>query len=132
MFPVQSSKEKFLTLSQISAGIRDAIGVQFGERLFWIVAEVSEMNVRKGHCYLSLVEKLPGTSAPSCELKGIIWANKFLHISEVFRNATSMDLAAGTRILFQASVRYDVKWGLNLIVEDVEPTYTIGLIQQER
>ena len=55
MFPGNSTKEKFLSLSQISEGIRQAIGVQFGERLFWIVAEVSELNERKGHCYLSLV-----------------------------------------------------------------------------
>lgn len=126
------TKEKFLTLSQISAGIRDAIAMQFGERFLWIVAEVSDLNIRKGHCYLSLVEKLPDNSAPVCELKGIIWANKFEKISRIFRDVTGSEIASGTRILFQAMVKYDVKWGLSLVVEDVEPAYTVGLIRQER
>lgn len=43
-----------------------------------------------------------------------------------------MDLASGTVILFRAAVRYDVKWGLSLIVEDIEPKYTAGLLAQER
>ncbi len=126
------TKEKFFTLSQISAGIRDAIAMQFGERLLWIVAEISDLNVRKGHCYLSLVEKLPDNPAPVCELKGIIWGNKFERISRVFREATASDMSSGTRILFQAAVKYDVKWGLSLVVEDVEPAYTVGLIKKER
>jgi len=132
LFDTAGTKEKFLTLSQISAGIRDAIALQFGDRQLWIVAEVSDLSVRKGHCYLSLVEKLPDSAAPVCELKGIIWANKFERISRIFRDSTGSDMASGTRILFQASVKYDVKWGLSLVVEDVEPAYTVGLIKQER
>jgi exodeoxyribonuclease VII large subunit len=126
------SQEPFFRLSEISSGIRDAIADKFGSRLLWIVAEVSEMNIRKGHCYLSLVEKLPGNAAPVCELKGIIWANRYEHVSEVFRKQTGMELSAGTVIMFRAAVRYDVKWGLSLVVDDIEPKYTVGLLAQER
>jgi exodeoxyribonuclease VII large subunit len=126
------SQEPFFRLSEISAGIRDAISEKFGSRLLWIVAEVSELNVRKGHCYLSLVEKLPGNAAPVCELKGIIWANRYEQVSADFMSGTGMQLAAGTVILFRAAIRYDVKWGLSLIVEDIEPKYTAGLLAQER
>jgi exodeoxyribonuclease VII large subunit len=124
--------DKFYTLSDISAGIRDAIHGRFGERPLWIVAEISDLNVRKGHCYLSLVEKLPGSAAAVCELKGIIWADKFVKISNEFEQATSMKLASNTSILFRAVVRYDVKWGLSLIIEDIEPKYTVGLLAKER
>jgi exodeoxyribonuclease VII large subunit len=110
--------DKFYTLSDISAGIRDAIHGRFGER--------------PGHCYLSLVEKLPGSAAAVCELKGIIWADKFVKISNEFEQATSMKLASNTSILFRAVVRYDVKWGLSLIIEDIEPKYTVGLLAKER
>lgn len=130
--PITSTKEKFLSLSAISQGIRTAIQSKFGDQLLWIVAEISEMSVRKGHCYLSLVEKLPGNSAPVCEMKGIVWATKFERIHSIFQKATGNELRSGSVILFQASVRFDVKWGLSLIVEDIEPKYTIGLLQQER
>ena len=130
--PITSTKEKFLSLSAISQGIRTAIQSKFGDQLLWIVAEISEMSVRKGHCYLSLVEKLPGNSAPVCEMKGIVWSTKFERIHTIFQKATGNELLSGSVILFQASVRFDVKWGLSLIVEDIEPKYTIGLLQQER
>ncbi|MBK9048132.1 MAG: exodeoxyribonuclease VII large subunit [Bacteroidetes bacterium] len=129
---ITSTKEKFLSLSAISQGIRTAIQSKFGDQLLWIVAEISEMSVRKGHCYLSLVEKLPGNSAPVCEMKGIVWSTKFERIHTIFQKATGNELRSGSVILFQASVRFDVKWGLSLIVEDIEPKYTIGLLQQER
>lgn len=131
-FITANSKDRFLNLSAVSTGIREAIHSKFGEQLLWIVAEISEMSVRKGHCYLSLVEKLPGNSAPVCEMKGIVWAGKFEKIIQVFRNETGTELAANTTILFQAMVRFDVKWGLSLIVEDIEPKYTVGLLQIER
>jgi len=127
-----NTKDSFYSLSSISLGIRDAFQQQFGERSFWIVAEVSDLSVRKGHCYLSLVEKLPGTAAPVCELKGIIWANKFEKISSTFALETGVPLAVNTKILFLASVRFDVKWGLSLVIDDIEPKYTIGLLQLER
>ncbi|HEX5001085.1 MAG TPA: exodeoxyribonuclease VII large subunit [Bacteroidia bacterium] len=133
MTPFSSnSRDTFYSLSSISLGIRDAFQQQFGERSFWIVAEISDLNVRKGHCYLSLVEKLPGTAAPVCELKGIIWANKFEKIAATFASETGVPLAVNTKILFLASVRFDVKWGLSLVVDDIEPKYTIGLLQLER
>lgn len=132
VFISTNSKDRFLNLSAVSNGIREAIHSRFGEQLLWIVAEISEMSVRKGHCYLSLVEKLPGNSAPMCEMKGIVWAGKFEKISQIFRNETGTELAANTTILFQAMVRFDVKWGLSLIIEDIEPKYTVGLLQVER
>jgi exodeoxyribonuclease VII large subunit len=127
-----NTRDSFYSLSAISSGIRDAVHDQFGDRPYWIIAEISELNVRKGHCYLSLVEKLPGTAAPVCELKGIIWGSKFEKIAKVFYSETGVELTANTRILFLASVKYDVKWGLSLVIDDIEPKYTAGLIQVER
>lgn len=132
MISAENTREKFLTLSQVSGGIREAIDLKFGDRPLWIVAEISEMSIRKGHCFLSLVEKLPDSAAPLCELKGIVWASRFEKIRAVFLQVTGIELGAQTRILFQARVRYDVKWGLSLVVEDIEPAFTAGLLKRER
>jgi exodeoxyribonuclease VII large subunit len=128
-----SGKElSYLTLSDIGRKIKDAINREFGSGLHWVTAEISDMTVRKGHCYLSLVEKLPGAAAPVSEIKGIIWNSRFLSIEKRFKDGTGGGLASGTVILFKASVRFDVKWGLSLMIDDIEPAFTLGLIQQER
>jgi len=131
-FTISNTNDNFLRLSQISNGIGDAIFHRFGDRQFWIVAEISDLSIRKGHCYVSLVEKLPGASAPLCELKGIIWSSRYQLISSEFQKATGSQLSANSIILFRASVRFDVKWGLSLTISEIEPRYTIGLIQIER
>lgn len=131
-FETPNTGERFFRLSQISRGIADSVRETFGERTFWIVAEISDLAVRKGHCYISLVEKLPGAAAPICELKGMVWASDFPALSNKFKSESGMELAKGMVILFRAFVKYDVKWGLSLSIVEVDSRFTIGQIQVER
>lgn len=131
-FSTPNTEDSFFKLSDISSGIATAIRNTFAERSFWVVGEISDLAVRKGHCYISLVEKQAGAAAPVCEIKGIVWASSWLPIAQKFKSASSMDLAKGMVILFRAVIRYDVKWGLSLVISDIDPKYTIGQIQLER
>ena len=45
-----------LSLSQLCAGISDSISADFSEAV-WVRAEISELSVRNGHCYMELIEK---------------------------------------------------------------------------
>ncbi len=131
-FDAPNSSENFFRLSQISKGIADSVRQTFGERTYWIVAEISDLAVRKGHCYISLVEKLSGAAAPICELKGIIWSSEFPSISTKFKTESGIELSKGIVILFRAFIKYDVKWGLSLSILEIDSRFTIGQIQLER
>ena len=131
-FAVPNTEESFFRLSDINIGIANAIRQTFSERSFWVVAEISDLAVRKGHCYISLVEKPAGAAAPTCEMKGIVWASSWPFVSNKFKAASGMDLSKGMVILFRTVVRYDIKWGLSLVISDIDPKYTIGQIQIER
>ncbi len=121
-----------MMLSEVGSRLKNAVEREFGTGSHWISAEISDMTVRKGHCYLHLVEKKPGAAAPACEMRAIIWAGNFKRISEEFKIGSGTELSRDTVILFRAVVRFDVKWGLSLIIDFIEPAYTLGLIQQER
>lgn len=131
-FTIPNTEDTFFRLSDISLGIANAIRQTFSERSFWVVAEISDLAVRKGHCYMSLVEKPAGAAAPICEMKGIVWATTWSGLSVKFKEAAGMELSKGMVILFRTVVRYDTKWGLSLVIADVDPKYTIGQIQMER
>jgi exodeoxyribonuclease VII large subunit len=131
-FAVPNSEESFFRLSDINIGIANAIRQTFSERSFWVVAEISDLAVRKGHCYISLVEKPVGAASPTCEMKGIVWASSWPFVSTKFKSASGMELSKGMVILFRTVVRYDIKWGLSLVISDIDPKYTIGQIQIER
>ncbi len=123
---------RYLTLSDVGRRIREAINNEFGTGVHWITAEISDLSVRKGHCYLTLVEKMPDAAAPVSEFRGIIWQGRFAAINKLFQDVTGAQLTKGSVILFQATVKFDVKWGLSLVIENIEPAYTVGLIELER
>ena len=53
------SSEKYITLSQLLAGVRQTLAQAFPLGV-WISAEVGGLNVNRysGHCYMELIEKV--------------------------------------------------------------------------
>jgi exodeoxyribonuclease VII large subunit len=127
-----NSREKFISLSDIGKKIEGTINGSFGNMKFWIVAEVAGLNVRKGHCYLTLIEKETNKPQIKAEIKGIIWSDIFTGLNYKFKNVTGSDIKEDTSILFSATVNYSAKFGMSLVIDDIEPQYTVGLLLQER
>lgn len=54
----------------------------------WVVAELSDLRVNHGHCYLELMEKHPSTGAILARMRAVIWANVFPRINADFLSTT--------------------------------------------
>ncbi|MFA8449519.1 MAG: exodeoxyribonuclease VII large subunit [Bacteroidales bacterium] len=122
----------FITLEQLSQSINQCISSAFGSKRFWIVAEISNLNIRKGNCYLSLIDKAPGSVYPKAEFRGIIWRSHLSPILNKFKSTTKNDLKENMRILFRATLKYDNKFGMALYIEDIEPGYTLGQMEMDK
>ncbi|UCF87411.1 MAG: exodeoxyribonuclease VII large subunit [Nitrospiraceae bacterium] len=96
---------------------------------FLVTAEIASCDV-KNHCYLTLVEKDENTII--AEMRAIIWSNRYQALSPLFRDATGVELSKGIKILFQASVSFHERYGLKLIIENIDPSYTIGELAIKR
>ena len=59
-------------------------------------------------------------------MKGIIWRNRAENLTAKFEEATGEGLKTDIKILCLAKVRFDPLYGLDLIIEDVDPSYTLG------
>ena len=46
-----------LTISQLQQNITNAIQMSSGTRNIWVQAEMSDLRVSGGHCYMELLEK---------------------------------------------------------------------------
>ena len=57
-------------------------------------------------------------------MKGIIWKTRSQSITAKFEEATGEGLKTDIKILCLAKVRFDSLYGLDLIIEDVDPSYT--------
>lgn len=113
------------SLTEISQSLRSVIAKTYS-RPYYIKAEIVKLNYypHSGHCYPELAEKEGNTI--KTQMRAIIWASQFRDINSRFEKITGEPLKEGINILCLATIEYDVKYGLSLQIQDIEPTYTMG------
>lgn len=121
-----------LTLFEVSQRIQQALENSFPTRI-WVVAEISELKEnRSGHCYLELVEKEENADQPKAKARATIWAGTYRMLKPFFETSTQRGLGAGIKVLVLCDVNYHPLYGLSLNIQDIDPTFTLGDIEQKR
>ena len=125
-------EETVYTLNQLLAGIREALDASFPVSV-WVKGEVQSLSVnRTGHCYIDLIEKNALTGALLAQARAIIWSSRYRSLAVRFASAAGRNLEAGITILARVSVNYSELYGLSLIIEDIDPSFTAGAAFLER
>jgi len=122
-----------LSLFELHQQIREELEVAFPES-YWVVAEIAQITPdrRKGHCYLTLVDKGEDARNVVAQARATIWSARFAMLGRFFEDKTGQPLKAGLKILFQASVRFHELYGLSLDIHNIDPNYTIGDLARQR
>lgn len=98
----------------------------------WVVAELSDVRLNRGHCYMELVEKNPETGTVLARMRAAIWASSFPRINHTFAAATGSNIATGQKVLLCGSVTYHPAYGLSLVISDIDPSYSMGEAERKR
>ncbi|WP_439879554.1 exodeoxyribonuclease VII large subunit [Pontibacter sp. MBLB2868] len=122
-----------LSLYELHQQIREELEVAFPES-YWVVAEVAQVNVdrRKGHCYLTLVDKGDDARQMLAQARATIWGTRYQMLGRYFEEKTGQPLKAGLKVLLQATVRFHELYGLSLDISNIDPNYTIGDLARQR
>lgn len=121
-----------ITLTQLQTLIKQRLADAF-PLSYWVAAEISELKVNySGHCYLELVEKGGANQVPQAKCSAVIWRSTYTMLSGYFSTATGTPLSAGSKVLLRVSVNYHELYGLSLQVNDIDPAYTLGDMEQQR
>ena len=121
-----------LSLTELQLVIRDSLYAAL-PGMYWVTAEISEIKENySGHCYLELVEKHPDEVNVRAKIKGVIWSNRFRFIRALFENVTGDSLKAGHKILVRAKIEYHEIYGISLVINDIDPAFTIGELALKR
>lgn len=122
----------YITLYQLQSLVENAIKHSL-ESSYWVVAEISELKVNSsGHCYLELVEKNEASFQPKAKARAVIWASKFTAINDYFKQATNTPLKNGLKVLVCVKINFHAIYGLSYVIENIDPTYTLGDIEKQR
>ena len=121
-----------ITLLQLNRQVAQTINEAFAEPI-WVVAEIAQLNVAgNGHCYLELIEKSKRTDAVTAKAKAMIWSNRWWAISQTFEQECRQRLQAGLKVLLEVHVQMHEAYGYSLIVQDIDPSFTMGEMQRKR
>jgi exodeoxyribonuclease VII large subunit len=121
--PPQES-QKGIALTELLARVKGVVDQGLPDAI-WVRAEISELRGKNGHLYLTLTERNERGDILA-QIKGVIWRSRAEPITAKFEQVTGEGLRTDIKILCLAKVRFDVLYGLDLIIEDVDPSFTLG------
>jgi exodeoxyribonuclease VII large subunit len=124
--------KNILRLSDLAKEISEVFRKNFSMERYWVSAEILGLKINKGHCYLQLGEKDEKSIQPKAEFKAMIWASNFNFIHTRFVAETGNELQENMEILCKVEVQFHERFGMSLIVHDVDAAYTLGKMAIER
>lgn len=123
-------KGNHIDLFQLLSVVKDSVADAVPEHV-WVRAEIASISVRRnGHCYMDLVQSENGQVV--AQSKAIVWSGIFGQLSLFFSSVTGTQLEAGQQVLLLVGVSFNPVYGFSLIVEDIDPEYTLGDAERKR
>ena len=123
-------EKEYLDLFEFQSKLKEGIECLFPSRI-WVRAEVSAVKARNGgHCYLELSQS--GPQGLVAKADAIIWASKYRFIAPYFQSVTGSPLSEGMTVLVEVQVNFSQLYGFSLIINDIDPEYSLGLKELER
>lgn len=118
------------SLFDLNEHIRRVLALNF-QRPLWVAAEIAQVGLSRGHYYLDLVQKGEGDDIVA-QSQAVLWASECRKL----RSAIGPDLDAllreGLEVKLQVRVDFHERYGLKLLISDLDPSYTFGQLELRR
>ncbi len=118
-------------LFELNEFIRRVIALNLGTPL-WVRAEIAQLHYSRGHCYLELVEKDGEESTIIAQASGVIWERQDRKLQKQLGLLYRDILQDGMEVLLQVQVDFHERYGLKLIIKDLDPAFTLGKLELQR
>lgn len=127
------SEQAHIRLSELTGEISKVIENSLSNHLFWVVADVTNHSFKeKSNChYFDLVEKDADGHAILAKIAGKAWGTGSSRIRE-FEESTGQKFTNNIHVLVQVKVTYHQVFGLALDIQQIDQSFTLGVIEQQR
>lgn len=120
-----------LGLFEVLQHLRRTVLLNFPESL-WIKAEIAQVRESRGHVYLELIEKDSNTAEWIAQAGAVLWQNQRIALTRKIGGQLRALLQEGMEVLLKARVDFHERYGLKLVIDDIDPAYTVGQLAIER
>lgn len=123
-------EKEFIDLFEFQTRLKEGIECLFPKRI-WLKAEISAVKARQGgHCWLELSQS--DRNGLVAKASAVIWSSKYRFIAPYFQSVTGSPLQEGMVVLVEVQANYSQLYGFSLIINDIDPEYSLGLKELER
>lgn len=122
---------RHISLKELNMLVRDTLMAAMPGS-YWVEAEISEIREVRGHCYMELIQKDPGTNTPVARASAKCWASSWAQVGRHFYMVTGQRLSAGMKVLMMVHANFHENYGFSWIVTGIDPTYTLGDMARKR
>ena len=129
------------TLTELLGSLQRCID-HYYNKLYYVTGEMSGYRGpnQRGHCYFNLIDKVSDPLHPkgnedgelSAQISAVIWSSRYTQIAQHFLQATGQPLSDGIKIMALTELQYDPRYGLQLTIQDIDPSYTLGEVARRR
>ncbi len=119
------------TLFEINEFIRRVITLNLPEPL-WVRAELADVKVSRGHYYLDLVQKAVGSNEVVAQGQAVLWSKEHRRLQKKIGVLLDNLLQPGMEVLCLAKPEFHERFGLKLMVSDIDPAHTLGKLEIQR
>ena len=127
--------QEYLRVSELNGLIQDVIHAGFPQPV-WVCGEIQGYNRNRGknHIFFELVEKDPDSKSIIAKAGLVLFAGRKSHINDILKkNENAFALRDDIEVKFACSVDFYPPHGaMRLVVESIDPTFTLGRLAQEK
>ena len=122
---------KTYSLFELNEFIRRIIALNLAEAL-WVQGEFAQVSESRGHYYINLIQKEDDNNEIIAQASAILWAKDFRRLKREKGKTLNQLLQSGLQVLIKVRADFHERYGLKLIIEDIDPSYTLGQLELQR
>jgi exodeoxyribonuclease VII large subunit len=118
------------SLYELNEYVKRVIALNFPQPV-WINCEIAQIKEVRGNVYLDLVEQ-DSLDNVIAQASAVIWHKSNIFIKNKLGRLANSLLQPGSEVKLKVIIEFNERYGFKLIIEDIDPTYTLGKLEIHR
>lgn len=119
------------TLLELNQFLKRVVVANLPEPI-WVTCEIMQIGNSRGHYYIDLIEKDEITQQIVAQSQAVMWSGTYYRLKQKIGANFKHLLQSGIQILVQVKVDFSERYGLKLVIENIDPAYTLGQMELQR
>jgi len=98
----------------------------------WVTCEIMQIGNSRGHYYIDLIEKDEITQQIVAQSQAVMWSGTYYRLKKKIGANFNNLLQSGIQVMVQVKVDFSERYGLKLVIENMDPAYTLGQMEMQR